>query len=146
MSPKHLEFNKNKKKTLVTEHQFQSFSHQIKCQNKRLHSSQWDKCWEHLLPKIKFVVRVFPVAVAGSPLLVPRWSYFFLGMCSLVFHEETEDGESTSLAAPSKMSLTCSRLSACRINSSFTWRGRCRFIRQRFVVDYIIWKYPAKGT
>ncbi len=77
--------------------------------------------------RIPVVTTVFHVARMSWSLLECS-----LGLCSLVpmwlcmTHEASAGGAAASLAPSPRISLTCSRLSAWRINSSFTWRGRGR--------------------
>ncbi len=88
----------------------------------------------------RWVMTVFHVPMVSRSLLVPLGMFFFL-VCALWFqcdsitHEASAGGELASLTPSSRISLTCSRLSACRISSSFTWRWREGGVKYQFVVD-----------
>lgn len=66
---------------------------------------------------------------------------FYLGLFTLVpmwlfiTHEASAGGEPASLTPSPRISLTCSRLSACRISSSFTWRKRDGSVTYQFIIN-----------
>lgn len=85
----------------------------FQCHNKSASSISWDCSSRHSTGSSSTLSRSLPGCLMS---LVPvRFS---------ASHEASADEELSSLGFSSRISLTCSRLSACRINSSFTLKWR----------------------